>query len=217
MFRKLPFLILLGIAALLLLAACERSAVPAQTETVPLRATPTLSFENAYATQTAQALVEQFTPLPPTNTGGETEATPTPVLVEPMPTLPAEPPTPTSLPIIIPTPSAGRPQTYTLQPGEFPYCIARRFDVDPKELLALNGLIAGQIYYPNLTLKIPQTGSFPGERALRPHPDTYTVRVNDTIYKIACYYGDVDPMAIAAANNLTPPYTLTPGMTLNIP
>ena len=32
--------------------------------------------------------------------------------------------------------------------------------------------------------------------------------LNDTIYRIACYYGDLDPSSIALANNLTPPYTL---------
>ncbi|MDW8226395.1 MAG: LysM peptidoglycan-binding domain-containing protein [Anaerolineales bacterium] len=216
MVKKITLISLFVTGALLLLTACERSAVPVTPELVA-RATPTMSLEEAYRTQTAQALIQQFTPMPPGSTGGGEETTPTPEVIQPLPTVAAEPPTPTPLPVFVPTATPGRPLTYTLQPGEFPYCIARCFDVDPKQLLALNGLSAGQIYYPNLVLQIPQTGSFPGERALRPHPDTYTVKANDTIYKIACYYGDVDPMAIAAANNLTAPYTLTPGMTLNIP
>ena len=67
-------------------------------------------------------------------------------------------------------------------------------------------------------LKIPQTGhTFPGTRALHPHPATYTVKTGDTIYNIACYYGDVDPMAIVAANSLIAPYTLTAGQSLQIP
>ncbi len=115
-------------------------------------------------------------------------------------------------------PVGSRPATYTLQPGEFPYCIARRFDVNPDELLSLNGLASGDIYYPNLTLKIPQTGSFPGARALRNHPATYTVSsANETVYGVACTFGDVDPAAIAQANNISAGAALSAGQQLSIP
>jgi len=121
--------------------------------------------------------------------------------------------------IPLPTTITNRPGSYTLQAGEFPYCIARRFNVDPGELLNLNGLSDGGVYYSNLTLDIPTTGNpFPGERALRSHPDTYTVAdASITLYGIACIYGDVDPAAIAQANNLQLSTTLTIGQTLNIP
>ncbi len=100
-----------------------------------------------------------------------------------------------------PTVTVNRPASYTLQKGEFPYCIARRFNVDPAQLLNLNGLANGTIYYPNLTLTIPQTGTFPGTRALRSHPDTYTVADSTlTVNGLACVYGDVDPAAIIQAN-----------------
>ncbi len=119
---------------------------------------------------------------------------------------------PTSMPV------GSRPASYTLQRGEFPYCIARRFDVDPAALLSLNGLSSGDLYYPNLTLKIPQSGSFPGTRALRNHPATYTVTGSDeTVYSVACSFGDVDPGAIAQANNLSSSAALTPGQQLSIP
>lgn len=119
---------------------------------------------------------------------------------------------PTSAPV------GSRPATYTLQRGEFPYCIARRFDVDPDALLRLNGLSSGNIYYPNLTLKIPQSGNFPGTRALRNHPATYTVPSSaDTVYGIACLFGDVDPAAIAQANNISVGAALTAGQQLSIP
>jgi LysM repeat protein len=119
---------------------------------------------------------------------------------------------PTSVPV------GQRPASYTLQRGEFPYCIARRFDVDPDALLSLNGLSSGNIYYPNLTLRIPQSGSFPGTRALRNHPTTYTVASSsETIYGIACLFGDVDPSAIAQANNVSPGAALTAGQQLSIP
>lgn len=119
---------------------------------------------------------------------------------------------PTSAPV------GSRPAAYTLQRGEFPYCIARRFDVDPDALLSLNGLASGNIYYPNLTLKIPQSGSFPGTRALRNHPTTYTVPSStDSIYGVACLFGDVDPAAIAQANNISVGAALTAGQQLSIP
>jgi len=59
-----------------------------------------------------------------------------------------------------------RPATYSLQPGEFPFCIARRYNVDPDQLLALSGLVDGVIYPPGTVLTIPQSGSFPGDRTL---------------------------------------------------
>ncbi len=121
-------------------------------------------------------------------------------------------PLPTSMPV------GSRPASYTLHHGEFPYCIARRFDVNPDDLLSINGLSSGNVYYPNLTLKIPQSGSFPGTRALRNHPATYTVAASDeTIYSVACLFGDVDPAAIAQANNVSPSAALTSGQQLSIP
>jgi LysM repeat protein len=121
--------------------------------------------------------------------------------------------------IIVPTAISGRPASYTLQKGEFPYCIARRFDVDPSELLALNRLARGDIYYPNLTLKIPQSGDpFPPPRQLNNRPDTYTVAdPSMTLYGVACYYGDIDPATIAQANNLPLTAVLSVGQRLAIP
>ena len=96
--------------------------------------------------------------------------------------------------------------------------LARRFDINPNQLLEANGMSAGSLYSPGMTLTIPQGASpFPGERALLTHPATYTVVSGDTIYGVACKYGDVWPEAIAAANGLVSPYTLTAGQTLQIP
>jgi LysM repeat protein len=112
------------------------------------------------------------------------------------------------------------PTTYTTQPGEFPYCIARRLNVDPDELYALNGLSYGEIYYPNgMVLKIPQTGNpFPGTRSLRNHPTQYTVTTsNETIYGVACIFGDVLPEDIASLNDLSISNSLIEGQVLQIP
>lgn len=129
--------------------------------------------------------------------------------------------TSTTATLALPTsaPVGTRPTEWTLKKGEFPYCIARRFDVDPEALLSLNGLASGTIFYPNRTLRIPQTGSFPGTRALRTHPASYTVAsASETVYSIACLYGDVRPEDIARASNLaSADVALTSGQQLSIP
>ena len=116
----------------------------------------------------------------------------------------------------------GRSLYIALHPenGEFPFCIARRCNVDPAELLSLNGLSSGEIYYPNLTLKIPNSRqTLPGTRSLRSHPDTYTVaNASMTIYGVACAYGDVDPLEIVQANSgLSLGSALTAGQQIIIP
>jgi LysM repeat protein len=138
--------------------------------------------------------------------------TPVPVTVNPGVTI-----TP-RLTVIVPTISSTRPGSYTLHEGEFPYCIARRFNVNPDDLLSANGITDGGIFYPGRTLTIPQTGSWPGDPALHNHPDTYTVDTSTTtIYGVACYYGNVYPESIASANNLALSTTLTIGQRLAIP
>ncbi len=213
MFKKIASILTLALGAVILFSACERRAVPAATPlaTPTINQADTLSPASQNGTLTAVALESLMktgqpaggTPVAPAVTGEGTALPPTAT------------PTPSQPPVSTPTP--GRPATYTLQAGEFPYCIARRFNVDPDELLALNGLSDGQIFQPGLVLKIPQTGSFPGDRALRPHPTTYTVAVNDTLYSIACQFGDVDPFYLASYNNIVAPYVLQTGKVLNIP
>ncbi|HET7144375.1 MAG TPA: LysM peptidoglycan-binding domain-containing protein [Anaerolineales bacterium] len=123
-----------------------------------------------------------------------------------------------SVPNATAVPPGVRPTTYTLQNGEFPYCIARRFNVDPDALLSASGLTSPDLYYPGLSLRIPQSGSFPGDRMLASHPTTYTVISGDeTVYSVACKFGDVDPGAIASANGISTSANLTAGQALKIP
>ena len=119
-------------------------------------------------------------------------------------------------------PTAGpKPGTYTLEKGEWPYCIARRFNVNPIELLNLSGLTSEQsnALMPGQKLVIPQSGSaFPGDTEWHAHPATYTVSSADTtVFAVACYYGDVDPNVIAAYNNISVASKLAVGTKLNIP
>jgi LysM repeat protein len=165
-----------------------------------------------FATQTAAALAPE--------SGGETEGETSP---EEQPTE-APPPEPTEEPqqpeaTAVPPQDYPVPDEYTLRKGEFPYCIARRFDIAPNALLAANGLNNSSVTYAGQTLKIPKdAGSFnAGPRELRSHPDQYTVQAGDTVYSIACVYGSVDPRAIEDANGLSGAYTLQVGDVLQIP
>ena len=229
----------------IIISACNQpySQQPSVTNTpinqsyfsTPLNQTPSMSDVEVFGTGTALALtgtpvggIATQTPLAPVDLTSQAyagTATPTPlVYITPLLTSTATlavsgtnggayATLPTSAPY-----TGVRPATYTLQRGEFPFCIARRFDVDPDALLSLNGLSSGDIYYPNLTLKIPQSGSFPGTRALRNHPATYTVSSsNETVNGVACLFGDVDPAAIAQANGISQAAALTAGQQLSIP
>ena len=224
MSKKLISILAVGWVLALFLVACERSAstasLPTPTATGnPLVTDPMLMLQSQ-ATQTALAgtgLPTSGTPtldLTGTPTVEGTLPSPTPTSLIP----PTGEPGITTTPLAITITPLARPATYTLHEGEFPYCIARRFNIDPEALLSLNGLTSGETYSPGLVLTIPQTAAvFPSPRALIQHPATYTIQANDTIYNIACKYGDVDPLAIAAVNGLTAPYTLHAGQSLSIP
>lgn len=143
------------------------------------------------------------------------EGEPLPIAELPVPT----PETPVEPEQIIVAPEYEVPSTYTLRAGEFPYCIARRFDIAPDALLNASGLSSASMVYPGTTLTIPKdAGPFnAGPRSLSTHPVEYTVKANDTVYSIACLFGDVDPRAIEAVNGLTGAYTLNVGQGIQIP
>lgn len=222
-------LMLFVIALIILgLAACERPASTAPTG-LEVTATPLSEFPipgvtddvmgqlESFATQTAQALLAgtpQSSPVAPTLTGEVPAATPESSDITTGP----EEGSPASTPLPVPSATPGLPETYTLQKGEFPYCIARRFDINPNELLRESGLAGGGTFATGTVLIIPKSGrNFPGNRTLKAHPTTITVPSEGTIYSIACEFGDVDIYAIAAANGLSEPYNLTAGQTLHIP
>lgn len=221
MSKKIGLIVLVLLA--LLLSACELSAStpPAAASNNQPQASPTLGGMNLLevaASGTAVAL----------GTGAPMDSTPALVILDATPSetplagLSGDTalPSPTTDPLAVSTPlppQTDRPATYTLKEGEFIFCLARRFNVDPDQTLSLNGLWDSETIYPGLTVKIPATGSFPGVRALRAHPATYTVQTGDTIYSVACKYGDVEPMNIAAVNGLPEPYDLAVGAAIQIP
>jgi LysM repeat protein len=210
------------IASALVIGACTRSASTAPTSTPAGGTASPLTGQQATMEAVRSALLSQTaaagqgtsaaTSTPGPGTGGIMTATP--AVGTPGATSAAQPTITRTLP---PIPTVVVPATYTLHEGEFPYCLARRFNRNPDDILAINGLTNSSIVSPGETLTIPTSGTFPGQRSLLPSPASYAVLVGDTIYSVACRYGDVDPMGIAAANGLSSPYTLTPGSTIQIP
>lgn len=217
----------------LLVSACEQpySTPPAGTNTpidpnsffsTPIPSQPAnMQDVETITTQTAAAGLPTQTPGGPTATMAVvTGATATPIINLPVTS------TATQAVVVVPTstsvPAGSRPTTYTLKQGEFPYCIARRFNVDPDDLLSASGLSGAQSdsLSTGTVLTIPQSGSFPGDRSWHDHPATFTVGVTydtNTVYGVACYYGDIEPSVIAQNNGISVDATLTAGQTLNIP
>jgi LysM repeat protein len=167
---------------------------------------------NTPATQTAQA----YAPVTiPTNSPAQNT---TQVPAYPAPTNVPVGATATTAPVVYITATpGGPPASYTLAEGEFPFCIARRFDVNQNELLSLNNLTANSLFFAGQVLQIPQTGNpFDGTRTLHDHPTTYNIQDGDTLNTIACYFGSVSPDMIALQNNITTP-DLPPGEVIYIP
>lgn len=114
-----------------------------------------------------------------------------------------------------------RPATYTIQRGEYPYCIARRYNLDPGALMRANNLGVNSQLPIGSVITIPASGNWDvasfGTRSRAAHPATYTVQSGDTLNSVACKFGDVYPEWIAAANGLDANAALTPGAVINIP
>jgi len=136
-------------------------------------------------------------------------------------TPPPTPPEATQTPVIVvnsPTPGAAQTQTYVVQPGEWVYSIARKFEIDPNDIIALNNL-----QYP-FDLEVGQEITLPAARSSSNGPNAtvvaggteYIVRAGDSVYSIAQAHG-VDYESIIGVNNLVFPYNIYPGDRLIIP
>lgn len=118
----------------------------------------------------------------------------------------------------LPTSEVSVPNIYSLEKGESPFCIARRFDIDINAILDTNGLWLNQYYEAGLELTLPKNAAkFEGERKLIPHPDTYIAQQGDTFFTIACDFGDVYPISIAEANAMELSDALEAGESIFIP
>jgi len=215
--KKKAIILFMLIALALAISGCQRSASKAPDltpEFLEQVGTPLpVDQQIINATMTAQAIIEEFNM--PTQLVVNPQGTQ--IAITQIPPTPVPSPTPTSAPT--PTLQAlTRPLTWAVQGGENIYCLARRFDVDPGDMLAINNLYAGSMLNIGDILDIPQTGSWPGgERTLLAHPDTWNVTPGETVFEIACAYGDVWPEHIIQANGLSEPYDLSGIATLQIP
>lgn len=233
--RQLSFALMLCLSAALVLSACTRQAT---TDTVlptdtpadgsggggnPDQAATDAFVTNMNATliagntQTAEAILGN-------GTGGGGDglvgtATPTPAGIIDLPTA-----TPASIPATsAPAPtastgSAGGATTYTVQPGDWLYKIARNLGVTPAALIAANPQInPNAVLQPGTVLNIPGaggTGTGGGDGGTG--AKTYTVVLGDNLFRIALNHG-TNYQTLAQLNNIPAPYTVYPGQVLNLP
>ena len=215
--KKSSLLLMIPLILVLVLAGCVRSAStpPVTTPKVIDVANTPLPVDQQIlnATMTAQAIMQEFNM--PTQIVQNALGTPEVVTQVPPTPIPVGTATPTPLPTLQ---AMTKPTTWTVQSGETIYCLARRFDVDPGDMLSINNLYTGSMLSIGDVLDVPQTGSWPtADRALLDHPDVWNVSSGETVYSIACAYGDVWPEQIIQLNGLTAPYDLTGIATLQIP
>jgi len=231
---RFPRLTGLAIASLILIAmflgACTRSAATptpattAQTTSALTGQQATMeAVRSALLTQTAQAA-----------SGSKGTSTPLVVVTQGTPSS-ASSTTGTPQATTAATSAAATtcgPTSYTVLSGEWVYSIARKFNLDPQEIIDLNGLVAPYALTPGQTLKLPgdcPSGTTPvvvatvtpGGPTVTPGGTiaagtVYYVQAGEWVYSIARKFG-VDPQAIIDANNLAAPYTLSVGQKLIIP
>jgi hypothetical protein len=208
--KKTSLIILIATIASLMFSACTMSA------STPPPVTPTTNLSDIARQATETAIAK-------TPKAGDTQVPDETSVVETQP--PATEVEPTATPA--PTDDEGDsevileypvPDSYTLHSGEHIYCLARRFNILPEDIVDYNGYQYGTLLYPGDVILLPPAGrAYIGERALQYHPTDYTVIYGDTLYSIACLFGDIDPRSIAAANDLDVDQVLTPGTVLQIP
>jgi LysM repeat protein len=208
--KKTSLIILIATIASLMFSACTMSA------STPPPVTPTTNLSEIARQATETAIAK-------TPKAGDTQVPDETSVVETQPTATVVEPTATPEPteeeggseIVLEYPV---PDSYTLHSGEHIYCLARRFDILPEDIVDYNGYEYGTLLYPGDVILLPPAGrSYIGQRALQYHPTDYTVIYGDTLYSIACLFGDIDPRSIAAANDLDVDQVLTPGTVLQIP
>ncbi len=249
-FGRVWNVLLIGLLALILAGCFQSAGSPIEPTianatatslpTVALPVTPPTQtpFITAISTQGFQTAVDNPTQaatntLPPATTPGDLQQTLSPTTNVPTinavtsgsPTViftVSPSPSPTTANVLnTPTPFATEgPCVHTVQPGEYIYSIARKYNVNPDELLAANPRYAGNPdrMQPGDVLNIPKCGPqgvTPTLEAQQSGNKVYTVAPGDTLGAIARKFG-ITVQELKQANNLTTDF-LSVGQKLIIP
>jgi LysM repeat protein len=118
-------------------------------------------------------------------------------------------PAPTAAPTAAPA-ALEAPTTYVVQPGDWVYNIARKFNVSPNSIIEANGL------RPPYSLRVGQALTIPAGAPPPSGGNVYIVQRGDTLYSIARKYGK-SVAAIAEANHLVNLHFIFVGQRLVIP
>jgi len=165
--------------------------------------------EEPTATTAGQEPADTATPAPPATTAPEA----TPAATEEAE--PTKAPEPTAPPV------AGEERTHVVQPGENLYRISLNYGLDYRDVMAYNGITNPNMIYVGQTIKIPPSGDAPP--STKPEPPssggsgkTHVVQPGENLFRIALQY-NMMYTTLAAANNLSYPYTIYTGQVLIIP
>ncbi|MCA9916933.1 MAG: LysM peptidoglycan-binding domain-containing protein [Anaerolineales bacterium] len=109
-----------------------------------------------------------------------------------------------------PTPSPQTESTYVVQPGDNLFRIGLKFGISWVQIAEANGLVNPNLIAAGDELKIPV--DTPGPAPAFSH----VVKQGETLFLISLQYGVAWP-TIAEANNITSPYVIYVGQTLEIP
>jgi len=115
----------------------------------------------------------------------------------------------------------GNPRTISVGRGDTVYALGRRYNVSPQEIIDENYLRAPYLLSVGQELRIPSAApaqvaaAAPVSKAIA-RDAHYTVRRGDTLYSISRATG-ASVQVIAQANNLAPPYNISPGQVLLAP
>jgi LysM repeat protein len=207
-------ILVLVAASLVVLPGCERPKstgpqLPTQVPQAAGAATPTIQPDIPPAMQTA--IVGGETPVAPTATKAPQPAAPT---ATPVPS-----PQPTLVVVPMPTPAPGVPGTHIVQPGEWLWSIARKYNADPQAIAQANNLIDPGTLQPGQTLIIPAPGSAPAPTAAPGDTSgqiTHVVQPGENLFRIALKYNRM-VQAVATANGITNKNLIYPGQVLIIP
>lgn len=112
---------------------------------------------------------------------------------------------------------AATSESYTVQRGDGLMKIARDLELDWEQLAEINDLTPPYLLYPGDVLLLPGgEGEEPvAATALLEIPEFYTAARSESLFALAHYYG-LDWIRLAGMNDISYPYILSPGQTIQL-